>query len=330
MTDEVNKELLEKYLRGECSAAEERKVRLFLRTPQSEKLLHEVLSANEELDRDTFDQVSSEHPKNRYWLETINQRISDTPAATRRFRFSNLYRNAAIWTAVLLTSVGALSYFSIPKKETLVFVERYNPDGQRSVITLSDSSVVYLGAGSRLRYPEHFEAAKREITLSGEAFFEVKRNPHKPFTVITGKVRTTVLGTSFKIEAFQSKPLSVQVATGKVKVEDSRAAKALAILLPGQRVTYFHGEATKETVDIADVKGLKDSRIVFRDASLLEISQTLQRWYNVKISFKKAQKSAERMTLTVDANLSVDKVLNVLSSAGKFKYTIKHQEIVIR
>jgi len=332
MTEGLNKELLEKYLKGECSADEERIVRLYLRTPQSEKLLHEILSSNETHDRNVFENRSPEHPKKQAWLQSINQRIAGYPAQGRTFRFP--FRNAAIWAGLILMGAGvcAIGYFSTSQKNTLVYIERSNPDGQRSVITLSDSSIVYLGAGSHLKYPEHFEGDKREIDLSGEAFFEVKKNPKKPFTVSTGKVRTTVLGTSFKIEAFAGKPLSVQVATGKVRVEHviAQGLESLALLFPGERVTWFNGKATKEAIDIQDVLGLKESRLIFREATLSEISQTLQRWYNVKITFKTQQKSEERMTLTIDAHLSVDRVLNVLSSAGKFSYSINQQEIVIR
>ena len=331
--EEVNRELLEKYLKGECLPSEERLVKLYLQTPQSEKLLAEILSTNEIYDRALFEQGNKQHSKSQFWLESINQRIAVGQQRTRKTHYLFPFRNVAIWAGLIMMGAGvyALSYFVPSQKDALVFIERINPDGQRSIITLSDSSIVYLGPGSRLQYPERFAGDKREITLSGEAFFEVKKNPHKPFTVSTAQVRTTVLGTSFKIEAFNRKPLSVQVATGKVRVGQVSAhgIRSLAILFPGQRVTCFNGKVNKESIDIQDIMGLKESRLVFRNATLTEIAQTLQRWYNVHVSFKNQQKSQERMTLTIDAHLSVDKVLNVLSTAGKFNYNISNHEIII-
>jgi ferric-dicitrate binding protein FerR (iron transport regulator) len=335
MPEPVDQLLIEKFLKGECSAQEEQMVRLFLKRPESEILLNEILSSNQAKDLALFDGENIPHVKQTHWRNSINQRIEaqnqdKTLPTKNRFNF----KYAAIWAALMLTtlSVYLIAHFSKPDQQVLAFIELSNPNGQRSKITLSDGSIVYLGAGSRLRYPERFLAAKREISLYGEAFFEVTKNPKRPFIINTGKVRTQVLGTSFKIEAFKNKPLTVEVATGKVRVDRVKASglESLAVLTPGQRVFYFQGIAKTQYIDIADVTGFKSSRLAFRNASLLEICETLERWYNVKISFKKQQKSLERMTLTIDATVSINKLLNVLAAAGKFNYNIKNNEITIR
>jgi len=331
----VDQLLLEKFLKGECSAQEEQMVRLFLKQPESEILLSKILSSNQAKDWALFEAEDGLHNKQEYWNNSINQRITakqEEQALRAKKRFN--FKYAAIWATLILTtlSVYLIMHFSKTDQQVLAFIERINPNGQRSKIILSDSSVVYLGAGSRLRYPETFSAAKREITLYGEAFFEVTKNPKKPFIIHTGRVSTLVLGTSFKIEAFNNKALTVEVATGKVRVDriNGNRVESLAILTPGQRVVYFRGKANTEGVDIADVTGFKSSRLAFHNSTLLEICETLERWYNVKIIFKKQQKSMERMTLTMDATVSINKLLNVLSAAGKFHYHIKNNEITIR
>lgn len=335
MSQPVSKALLEKFLRSECSPEEEVLVHNYLKKPESEAILNEILAANAEKDWMQFERETGPHLKSTQWLNAINQKISAQEQETavplkRHFPF----KNAAIWAALVITSLSIylITLLQKPQPVELAMIERSNPNGQRSKIILADSSVVYLGAGSRLRYPERFSAGKREISLYGEAFFEVTKNPKKPFIIHTGAVSTRVLGTSFKIEAFKNKPLTVEVATGKVRVDRFKAGRAesLAILTPGQRVVYFNGKAITRPIDVADVTGFKTAQLAFRNAALTEICETLCRWYNVEISFKNKRKSLDRMTLTIDATMPVDKLLNVLAAAGKFHYTLKNNTIIIR
>lgn len=334
MPQQVDKTLIEKFLQGTCSKQEEERVRIFLKKPESEVLLNEILSANQTKDFASFEEENVPHLKQAQWRNAINLRIAaeNEKELPVKKRFNLKY--AAIWAALLIAtlSVYLIMHFSKPTEQALTFIEHSNPNGQRSKITLSDSSVVYLGAGSRLRYPERFSANKRELSLYGEAFFEVTKNPKKPFIIHTGAVRTQVLGTSFKIKAFKNKPLSVEVATGKVRVDKVKGnnIESLAILIPGQKVVYFEGKAITQDIEISDVTGFKTSQLAFRNSSLSEICETLERWYNVKITFKNQRKSRDRMTLTIDATVPVNKLLKVLGAAGKFHYNIKNNEIIIR
>lgn len=331
MSRQINRELIEKFLAGECSAEEERLVNLLLKDPASEKLLDEILSANAAKDWAVFENNKSVHPRQEDLKKSMQERIGYVN--TRRTSLLSL-RNAAIWIGLILACMGiyTISYLSNKEGRQVAFAESYNPNGQRSKIMLADSSVVYLGAGSRLKYPENFSGDTRDIYLYGEAFFEVTKEKHKPFTVHTGDVQTKVLGTSFKIEAFKNKPLLVEVATGKVKVDQIHHdfSRSLAVLTPGQKVLFDHGEIKRETVDPEEVQDLKEARLTFNNTSLNDISEVLQRWYNVKITFKQHTKSAERMTLTLDAKVPIDKILNVLVVAGHFSYEMKNGEVVIR
>ncbi|HVV02934.1 MAG TPA: FecR family protein, partial [Puia sp.] len=86
-------------------------------------------------------------------------------------------------------------------------------------LLLPDSTQVWLNASSTLEFPEHFRTNKREVTLSGEAYFDVRHSEKTPFIIHTGKVSTTVLGTSFNIKAYPDRQhIIVSVSTGKVKV----------------------------------------------------------------------------------------------------------------
>jgi ferric-dicitrate binding protein FerR (iron transport regulator) len=134
-----------------------------------------------------------------------------------------LYRSVAILFIPLL---GLSAYFiaqTITLKSTqhIEIAEVFEAQGTQSRITLLDGSVVTLKDGSRLNLKNNFSGNTREITLEGEAFFEIAHNPKKPFIIHTGSVKTTVLGTSFSIKAIPGETsITVAVTEGKVKVED--------------------------------------------------------------------------------------------------------------
>jgi transmembrane sensor len=331
---QINRELIERYLANQCSPQEQEAVRIFLKSQKSEKLLKEILEENSTRDWSLFEKDIAPHPKNDEWKRSLQEKIGYVAGEKERTIFRRLFslRNAAIWTSVILaTAFYTIRHFHINTKAQAELLKAENPYGQRSRILLSDSSVVYLGAGSKLVFPKTFIGTSREIDLDGEAFFEISSNPQMPFIVHTGNMQTKVLGTSFKIEAFTGAPFAVAVATGKIQVSEKNRAglKSLAILTPGEQLTYNNGNISQHQVMPADVIAWKNSLLTFNDKSLYEITRTLERWYNVRISFKNKTKAEETFTLTVNASTSIDKIFKVLASAAHFSYNIKNQEIVI-
>lgn len=337
MSKKIDKQLIEKYLDDNCSPEERDAVLRFLQRPESEILLNEILEARSANDWQLFQDDNATSSKHQHWQNSINERIHPPSS---RFRSTTagkpfFMRYAAVWITLISVAVGiyGLRYFNENKPQvTIAYQEASNPYGQRSRLILSDSTVIYLGAGSRIRYPEHFTGDTREISLSGEAFFDVTKNPKKPFIIHTGNIQTTVLGTSFKIEAFKDHPIAVEVVTGKVRVDHFKQNHilSLAVLTPGQTVTWDKGKAAIGQVVIDEVNLWKDAKLVFNDSSLAEIAEELQRFYNLDIRFKNTAKSKERMTVTLDASVSADKLLNVLAAAGHFNYKIKNGQVIIR
>jgi ferric-dicitrate binding protein FerR (iron transport regulator) len=169
-------------------------------------------------------------------------------------------------------------------------VTRTAPLGERVTITLVDGSRVFLNSGSSISFPKVFDNSVREITLEGEAFFEVTRNPKQPFIVRTGDLVTRVLGTSFNIEAFNNDDISVSVATGRVQVTqgvgDSQDEISQTIFLdPSQKVSYQNHRFTLSYVDIEKTIAWKNNTLRFDDTPLSTVVATLARWYDVSIIF---------------------------------------------
>lgn len=208
----------------------------------------------------------------------------------------------------------------------MAMLEKVNPRGQRSQIILPDSSVVYLGAESKLRFPEKFGEGSREVSLTGEAFFEVAKDKKHPFIIHSGAVQTRVLGTSFKIDAFPGKIMTVSVATGKVRVDrdagDKNKLKALAVLIPGQVVKWDEVAQTSciSQVDIQSIRDWKDGNLNFVSASLADVAETLERAYNVKITFNDSRIKNYHVTLMVNASNPLSRTLDIICNTTHLKF----------
>ncbi|WP_316843895.1 FecR family protein [Pedobacter psychrodurus] len=330
MDQPVDKSLIKKFMAGECSAAEKFAVNRFLEYPEGEALFNEVLqqqwedAANFEVGAESLNEWEKELKK------TLG--IKDEKKNNTAFRYIGNYlsRYAAIWIVALI-AIGAYAVYSTKNKQRheqklmVVMDEKINPYGQRSSFLLSDSTKIYLGAGSKLSYPRTFTGGQRIVRLVGEAYFEVKRNPKKPFIIYTGKIRTMVLGTSFKINAFAGKPLSVAVATGKVRVDKlntDHSLKSLAILAPGYQLTYNKGHAVTTPVLVYDTQIWKKGLLVFKGASLRQLTEEIGRWYNVSISIKRQSLNNIPIDVTLDANVPINKLLDGLCIIGNLRYKI--------
>ncbi|TCC97819.1 FecR family protein [Pedobacter hiemivivus] len=327
----IDRELLAKYIRRECTVQEKQRVEAFLFQPEWQQALEELLKE----DFEAFDHVSYTESENISWNQHFRENYTHKQSG-RFFRYSQWMGYAA---ACLILFAAGFWYFSVNQKtsvvehQQVVMMEQVNPSGQRSVITLPDSSVVHLGALSSIRYPKKFGSKYREVILKGEAFFDVKPDKRHPFTVLTGVVQTKVLGTSFKINAF--KQVMVSVATGKVQVaklnSEGTTDKPLAILTPGQQVSWNAdtNETKLDLVDIDEIREWTKGKVTFANASLAEIVETLERWYNVEISFADEKMARTRLSLIVKAAVPIQHSLDIICSTAHLKYKVAGNKITI-
>jgi len=335
MDQPVNKQHLQKYLRGECTAEELRMINNFLKREDSRQLLNKALA--DEWDAFKEQDISDEEIsrwKTRFEERRLSEPSPEIKKLPIRERFFSL-PHAAVWAGLLLcvgTWYGITKYNSQPAPiQTIAMLRSENPMGQRSKIVLPDSSTVYLAGDSKLTYPERFSVDKREITLQGEAFFEITKNPKRPFIIRTGNVQTRVLGTSFLINAFKGKPMKVEVATGKVRVDrvSPQGAKSLAVLTPGQSLKWDDKNVKLGRIAVDDLNEWKNGRLVFNGANLREITSVLERWYNVKVTFKDSAKASQHITITLTANVPINQIMDVLAGTGGFQYQFKGNQIII-
>lgn len=190
--------------------------------------------------------------------------------------------------------------------------------GRTCRLRLSDGTAVWLNAGSRLTYPAAFGAGRREVTLRGEAYFEVRHDPARPFSVRSGGLLLQVLGTSFNVEAY-TQEVSTTLVEGRVQV--SRAADT-TILAAGEQLRAAAQGPFRKTAraDVAAALGWQSGLFVFRDASLETVLAQLARWYDVVPSL--SDTVPFHFTATIPRDLPLERVLAILELTGKVRFSL--------
>ncbi|MGV8135828.1 MAG: FecR family protein [Mangrovibacterium sp.] len=164
------------------------------------------------------------------------------------------------------------------------------PYGKKSVVQLSDGTMVWLNAGSQLVYPSVFLKDKREVVLIGEAYFDVAKKPAKPFVVKTSNLSVTVLGTKFDVSAYPEDEFAETVLeSGSVALEVSDRnffnRNKKVFLKPNQkgRVKRENGEMSLMEVDVSQYTSWKDGMLKFEREDLIRVLRKVERYYNVRI-----------------------------------------------
>ncbi len=183
--------------------------------------------------------------------------------------------------------------------------------------TLPDGTVVTLNKNSSLVYPEAFEPGTRNVTLMGEAFFEVNPNPGKPFIIQAGQAGVQVLGTSFDVRAYPDQDLEVIVSTGRVLMfhcNPQTGDSASVILTEGMKGLLSVG-SEKPEVDLLhnpDELFWLNQTLEFRQTNLSEVITLLSKCYHVEIRLSNEEISSCRLTASFSAE-PIELILQVIA-----------------
>jgi ferric-dicitrate binding protein FerR (iron transport regulator) len=200
----------------------------------------------------------------------------------------------------------------------------------KKYVRLQDGSTVLLNEGSHLDYPDVFVAGTREVTLTGEAYFDIRHDTLRPFIVHTGNVSTTVLGTAFNIKAYpEQKEITVTVTRGRVKVSDD--TKTIGVITPNESIAFNLDNKSyrQEKVNAADVVEWKKQYLVLDDISLEDAIILIDNKYHVNTSFSNEALKQCRISATFVNNENLEQVLTVVTSVVDAEYTIQPNDQVI-
>jgi hypothetical protein len=245
-------------------------------------------------------------------------------------------RYASIILIVLIPLLVYNSLFStVPEFTPTQCVEKTTHNGQHLTFVLDDGTEIILNSNSKLSYPEQFTDSSRIVSLSGEAFFHVAKDSKRPFTVITGGVSTSALGTSFNIHYHPTDSISsISLVTGSVKVEINSATDMIkdVFLSPGEQLSYNFIKKTYERneFDSLAVSGWKEGIIYFKEAELDEIVARLEEWYDVTIELRGRLNEVENSNWTYSGQFKNQSLENVLLGIGyvkKFSFDINQKNV---
>jgi len=255
-----------------------------------------------------------------------------TSATTKSGKIIRLITNpifriaaAVIFAALLLVTGYEMIYHP---KLTSEMLEVSATNEVLKTYTLPDGTLVSLNTDTKLQFPKKFGRKTREVTIVGEAFFEVKPNKNKPFIIHAGKAQIKVLGTSFNVSAYpETKLVEVIVETGKVQVLNKTAETIQTnelILTPGDKGTlvYSSNSLLKTTNQNPNFLAWKTHNLIFKATSLSEVIGNLEKVY--KVNIRLADSRLNGLLLTAQFNdYSLDFILKVIETT----FQIEAQEI---
>lgn len=280
--------------------------------------------------------------------EKLNERIwknilrkEDGRAIIRRMNISFTRVAAAAVILIMISGFYFLlhkekeSHSPIAKNENrtrnVIRAQISQHEKENRVIFLPDGSTVFLSPGSRLNYPSTFDGMKkREVYLQGQAFFDIKHNVERPFIVNTGKVKTTVLGTAFNINAeIGESKITVTVARGRVRVSDPH--KTLGIITPQEQITYNTKEETSTLTRVTDETYLswKNADLFIDNLTLAEAAKLLEEQYDIRIIIKDSSVREQRFTATFPKNEKLEEAVKSISEFNGLSYKIDGDESLV-
>ena len=320
---QITPELLERYQLGLC-------------TPEEKKFVEQWLDDTDYAPEDIPDKTSSAM-SDAVW-GALSEKITPDTAAKVIPLHKRLMRYSA--AAIILFTFGLSTYYLLnnsildKRNNEMISFEDYKViqtlRGQKRTVKLPDGSTIRLHYETELKVPEKFANNERTVFLSGNAYFEIAKDPKRPFIIYTGNSKTQVLGTSFAIRTYKnSEETEIIVTSGKVTFSDKNKPQNLVTLTVNDHAVLKADKSIKTgKVDAQNLTAWKDNKLVFEKASLAEIIEVIEPWYDIEIVVNNPELLAIKYRLTKH-NPSLTELMEHLSTLGNFDFTIDDKQVII-
>ncbi len=317
-------EMLRLYLRGRYSLETEEKVQEWLaKNPETEEL--------EQASKEYWDSISSGKDASTFKaLKRVDTKIGIHSEGKKTAWLRTFSKVAAIF--ILFIGISGVWYY-LQHQNNSVMVEISAAYGETKQVTLPDQTKVWLNAGSSLKYPSEFNQEIRSVSLTGEAFFSVTKNQSKPFVVGTKNLTVKVLGTKFNLKAYPDEHETLAtLQEGKIEVQTGNQQKQQ--LVPNEQLVYNSetSELKVAKINSEDIPDWKSGNLIFSEATLGEILQTLERRFNISFDTDKSiDLSTERFTIKFEREETPAQILQLLSDmSGDFSYSLKSGQMILK
>lgn len=273
------------------------------------------------------------------------------PAPARRFSFAKL-AVAAAFIGLIVVCYKLIQTQPPPQPEKLVAVNEIEAKkGARSYMLLPDGTQVWLNSDSKIEYKGNFNDSIREVTLTGEAYFDVVKDRKRPFIVHTSDIDIRVLGTAFNVKSYPREPsIEATLIHGLIEVTNKKEPTSPKVILhPHEKIVYMKDmskPAVAETQtmrvkpftvaalpkNIADTSLVETSwvynKLIFDGETFDDIALKMERWYNVKITFRNDKVARIPIHYTIE-NETVEEALKAMQYIEDFTYKKTANEIEI-
>lgn len=331
MTEDRIYQIIARVLNGTASLMDHKELKLWRNESEENELIFNTVRSYWDL-RETRELNPTESIRveklNAYARNSVGSKKIYSPFLPSALSFIRYAAAIAVLLAFGFTAGMILSKRPADPKTSEVYVSR----GSRAHITLPDGSIVWLGHDSHLRYPENFKGDLREVTLTGEAFFDVESDPRHPFLVHTSGPTIRVTGTEFYVNDFPGEPsMETSLVSGKIDLMVNN--RLLTHMQSGTRLIYMKqtGKLLSGTYDEGYYEFWKKGEYSFIDKPFGELAVMMKRIYNVEIVFRTEHLKEKRFTGSLGSDDNVYTLLEIFkkSSSTKFSYSIDNNKIYV-
>jgi ferric-dicitrate binding protein FerR (iron transport regulator) len=331
------KDLILKFCKGNYSKEEFQRIKAFFQDKESADSLEEHLQShwNECKDSSIGDEAEFDRILNNV-LHVVNaepKKLLKVERLTfaKRF-FTGFSHVAAVLVIPLLVSLFLFLRHDKPDQtlfaDNVVKVSR----GVVSYLHLPDGTQVWLNSGSRLSYSNSFNKENRNVTLEGEAYFEVTKNTKKPFIVRGKEVAVKVLGTKFNVKSYnEDASVAVTLLEGSVHLSDITNLASSLVLKPNEQATFIkeNNIITNKKVNAENACEWIHGNLIFDDEEFGQIAKCLERQYNITINIQDREIEQLHFYGKFKNSQPIDEILNIMTANQKFHYDQKENVITL-
>lgn len=324
----LSEDIINKYLTGQCSEEELVEVNAWMK--ESEENARQLFRMEEIYHLGKFNQYADRQQMARAEKQLYKKLDEEKRKQNKILRMHRWMKYAAM-IAVILVIGGGSGYWLYQNGNNQHMMVAVANEGIVKEIILPDGTKVWLNNSATLKYPREFSEKARNVYLDGEAYFEVTKNRHKPFTVQSDAMRVRVLGTTFNFKCDKNYRIAeVTLIEGEIEVKGNKEEGQI-ILAPGQRaeLNKNNGRLTVKQVNAKMDAVWHDNLIPFQKADIFTISKALERFYDIKIILSPDMRADKTYSGVLKKKSTIESVLKSLQNSISIDYKIVGNNIFI-
>lgn len=313
--------IFELYISGRASVGEIARLKSFLNDDESlQKWLEtQIVSSPDIIDSN----IKMRMLNNIRYSTDYSSTVQNIPVKKEGGRLKLYLKRISNIAAILLPFVIIIGGYMYLKPQEVQLFEVIAKKGEKASLTLSEGTAITMNSDSKITYSSDYNRKDRQLNLNGEAFFDVKHNPQKPFIVKFRDLEIKVLGTSFGVKAYaDDDDVLVVLNSGHIQLT---TPKELIEMTPNDRIIYNTKtqNTSLEKVNAEDYTDWRHNRLRFENETLDVIMKTISRMHNIDIIFENSQMKSQEFTGTLD-NTSIESVLDAIKLTSPVNYRLSN------